>query len=70
MKFLRPVKGRTRRDRLYNEDVRKELNKFNIFNIQGRIEENKDTRIAKERQSLIEEEEEQMGRIYGVVALF
>ena len=40
---MRSVKGCARRDRLYNESVRKDLN---VFNIQDRIEENKERWIA------------------------
>ena len=43
MRFLRFLKGCTRRDRFYNEDIRKKLN---IFNIQDRITENKERWVA------------------------
>jgi hypothetical protein len=39
MRFLRRVKGCTRADRIRNVDIRAELN---IFNINNRLEENKE----------------------------
>ena len=45
MRFLRPIKGCTRRDRLYDEDIRKQLK---IFNIQVRTVESKEKWVARE----------------------